>query len=69
MIDMPDIEVFYKKLNSLLKTDLPIQLPHITLFTKGEIEKPRYYGIPVSSKEDFEKMNPEKFLVDTIQHE
>ena len=47
MIDMPDIEVFYKKLNSLLKTDLPIQLPHITLFTKGEIEKPRYYGIPV----------------------
>lgn len=58
MVNMPDMEVFYKKLNRLLKTNLPIQVPHITLFTKGERENPEYYGIPVPSIEEFNSMNP-----------
>jgi len=62
MIDMPDMEIFYNKLNSLLKTNLPVQVPHITLFTKGERENPNYYGIPVPSIQEFNNMNPEKIL-------
>ena len=36
LIDMPDMNTFYQKINLLLKAELPIQIPHITLFTKGK---------------------------------
>lgn len=58
MIDMPDMDVFYKELNSLLKTDIPVQVPHITLFTKGERENSKWYGIPIPSIEEFNKLEP-----------
>ncbi len=64
MIDMPDMEIFYKKIGILLKIKLPLQVAHITLFTKGEPETTKYYGIPVSSIEDFKAMNPERFITD-----
>lgn len=57
-IDMPDMGIFYEKLNLLLKSKLPMQVPHITLFTKGERENPDYYGISISSMEEFETLNP-----------
>lgn len=57
-IDMPDLEKFYKKLNKLLGTNLSVQFPHITLFTKGERVNPRFYGIPIPSKEEFLKLKP-----------
>ena len=60
MIDMPDIKVFYRELNRLLKTNFPVQVPHITLFTKGERKNPSWYGIPVPSIEEFNSMQPEK---------
>lgn len=60
MVEMPDMEIFYQKLNSLLKSNLPTQLSHITLFTKGERENPKHYGIPVSSIEEFNSMEPKK---------
>ena len=62
MIDMPDIDIFYKKLNSLLKTNIPTQIPHITLFTRGERENPNYYGISIPSIEEFENLIPRKSL-------
>jgi hypothetical protein len=40
MVDMPDIDVFYKKINSILKTDIPTQVPHIHCLRK-EKEKIR----------------------------
>lgn len=60
MIKMPDMKIFYKRLNSLLKANLPIQVPHITLFTKGERENPIFYGIPIPSVEEFNALNPKK---------
>lgn len=62
IIDIPDIDIFYEKLNSLLKSDLPVQTPHITLFTKGERENPSYYGISISSSKEFKKLNPKKII-------
>ncbi|MFA6386453.1 MAG: hypothetical protein WCW04_01655 [Candidatus Paceibacterota bacterium] len=60
LVEMPDIEVFYKKLNSLLGSNLPVQFTHITLFTKGERVGASFYGIPVSSVEEFNNFNPKK---------
>lgn len=60
IVEMPDMEIFYQKLNSLLKCNLPTQIPHITLFTKGERENPKYYGIPVPSVKEFNTLNPKK---------
>lgn len=60
IVEMPDMEIFYQKLNSLLKSTLPTQLPHITLFTKGERKNPNYYGIPIPSMEEFKTLDPVK---------
>lgn len=60
LVKMPDIEVFYKKLNLLLKSNLPIQFTHITLFSKGEREGASFYGIPVPTVEEFNNLNPRK---------
>lgn len=60
IVEIPDMKIFYQKLNSLLKSNLPTQVPHITLFTKGERENPKYYGIPIPSMEEFNTLNPKK---------
>jgi hypothetical protein len=60
VIEMPDIKIFYRKLNILLKTRIPTQIPHITLFTKGECSLRGYFGISVPSKSAFRKLNPKK---------
>ena len=59
-IEMPDIHIFYKKLNILLKAHIAEQFPHITLFTKGERKNTDFYGIPIPSKTEFKKLHPIK---------
>jgi len=56
VVDMPGMGIFYKKLNKLLGTRIPVQFPHITLFSKGELPNCKYYGIPVNSKNEFRKL-------------
>ncbi|MFA6392692.1 MAG: inositol monophosphatase family protein [Candidatus Paceibacterota bacterium] len=60
LVEMPDIEIFYKKLNLLLKSNLPVQFTHITLFTKGERKDASFYGIPIPYVEEFNNLNPRK---------
>ncbi len=60
LVDMPDMYIFYKRLNFLLKTHIPVGVPHITLFTKGERPGREYYGIPIRSKAEFKKLHPKK---------
>lgn len=60
LVSMPDMGVLYEKINALLSINLPVQIPHITLFTKGERENPVWYGIPVPSKEEFGTLEPKK---------
>jgi hypothetical protein len=59
-IEMPDMAKYYAEVSKLLNTDLPVQFPHITLFTKGERENPKWYGIGIASEEVFQTMNPVK---------
>ena len=61
LIDMPHMKKFYNKLNELLDTHFPAQFPHITLFTKGDRPDAIWRGISVTSKEEFELLNPIKF--------
>jgi hypothetical protein len=58
IIKMPDLKIFYHKLNTLLKTHIPMKFPHITLFTKGERPNPEYFGIAIPSKNVFKKLHP-----------
>lgn len=60
LVDMPDIYIFYQKLNFLLETHIPVQFSHITLFTKGEHSSREYFGISISSKTEFKKLHPKK---------
>lgn len=62
-IKMPDMKTFYTKLNILLQSRIPVQFPHITLFTKGERPNPDYYGIGISSKTNFKRLHP-KYIKD-----
>ncbi|MFA6585823.1 MAG: hypothetical protein WCS86_01540 [Candidatus Paceibacterota bacterium] len=60
LIEMPDMDVFYRKLNILLKTHIPTQFPHITLFAKGERPNAPWRGILIPSKSKFRKLHPIK---------
>ncbi|MEK7080867.1 MAG: hypothetical protein AAB902_00525 [Patescibacteria group bacterium] len=60
-IEMPDIYVFYEKLNTLLNSHIPTQFTHITLFTKGERPSADWCGIPIPSKSEFRKLHPKKY--------
>lgn len=60
VIEIPDIKIFYHELNTILKTHIPTQFPHITLYTKGEHPNRGYFGISISSKSAFKKLNPKK---------
>jgi hypothetical protein len=60
IIEMPDINSFYKSINELLHINLPVQFPHITLFTKGESESPKYYGIGIRSMDEFNSLKSQE---------
>ena len=60
LIEMPDIKIFYNKLNTLLQTHIEMQIPHITLYTKGEHPDRGYFGIGISSNNVFKKLHPKK---------
>jgi hypothetical protein len=55
---MQDMAKFYREMNKLLGADLPVQFPHITLFTIGERENPKWRGIGIDSEEKFKTLNP-----------
>lgn len=60
VIDMPDITILFREINKKLKTNIPVQFPHITLFTRGEHKSRTYRGISISSKSIFKKLNPRR---------
>jgi hypothetical protein len=60
LIKMPDMDIFYRKLNALLGARIPAQIPHITLFTTGEHPSREYFGISIPSKQAFKKLKPKK---------
>lgn len=51
--DLPDLPVFYQKLNKLLGTALSIPIPHVTLFSWSDNPAFMTRGIGISSEEEF----------------
>lgn len=60
VIDLPELPVFYKKMNETLGTNFEIPFPHTTLFTNSTNEENRYKGIGIYSKEEFNLLKPIK---------
>lgn len=60
MAEIKEIDLFYQQLNDIMKTDFHIPLPHITLYTTSTKEEKISRGIGIYSKEQFEKLNPQK---------
>ena len=60
---MPDMYYFYHKLNILLKTHISAQLPHITLFTKGENLVENILEYQYLQKQHLKKLHPKKIKI------
>ena len=60
MIILECITDFYEKLNTLLGLNLESPIPHVTLFTKSTHLPNMFEGIGIYSKEEFEKLKPQK---------
>src|SRR3989338_5495647 len=52
---LPDLPVFYSKVNTSLGIDLPVPIPHITLFTWSDYEPFKTRGIGINSAEELER--------------
>ena len=63
IINLPDLQPFYTKLNELLGTCFAIPFPHITLFTTSTREDKKLRGIGIYSEEDLISLNPIKIEV------
>lgn len=59
MVTLPEIQLFYDKLNSILGIKLEIPPNHITLYTGGSDKEKSKMGIGINSLSEFLKMNPE----------
>lgn len=61
IVNMPAARKFKKELRTLFNAEIPTHcFPHITLFTRGEEPNPKYCGIPIRSKEIFDRLHPKK---------
>ena len=49
----PDLPIFYAQLSNLLGNELPVPVPHVTLFSWSDDPSFMTRGIGVSSEEDF----------------
>ena len=59
-IALPDLALFYEKLNELIGSDFDIPFPHMTLFTTSTNEVTKLRGIGIYSEKEFEALNPER---------
>ncbi len=57
---LPDLALFYEKLNQLLGTNFEVPPSHITLFATSTREDKKLRGIGTYSKEHFHSLNPMK---------
>jgi hypothetical protein len=62
LVNLPDIELFYKQLNDLLGTSLSVPVPHVTLFSWSDYEPMMLRGIGISSKNEFDNYTKKKLI-------
>lgn len=60
MIELKSIADFYEQLNKILRTNLEIQLPHLTLYTKGTDPEKSKMGIGINSEKELNELNPQQ---------
>ena len=61
-IALPELSLFYAKLNEMLKIVLPVPIPHITLFAWSDYEPFKTRGIGINSKEEFEQFTKQALV-------
>jgi hypothetical protein len=54
-VQLPDLAIFYGKLNEMLGTSISVPVPHITLFAWSDYEPFKTRGIGINSAEEFER--------------
>lgn len=59
-VTLPDLKLFYGKLNTLLKISITVPPPHITLFTWSDYEPMKLRGIGIASEEEFRRYTKER---------
>src|SRR3989344_1196592 len=59
-IELPNLIVFYKKLNQRLGTNFDTPFPHITLFTNSTRKDKKLWGIGLYSEKEFYSLKPVK---------
>lgn len=60
LVDLPDLEKFYKNLEGLIGRSFDIPFPHITLYTQSTEIKNTHAGIGIYSEREFQKLLPKK---------
>jgi hypothetical protein len=60
LADIPDVDDFYRELNTLLNTKFEASLPHVTLYSASTRTDKMLRGIGVYSKKELEKMGAKK---------
>ena len=60
LVDLPDLEPFYVELTQKFGLELELPIPHVTLFTGGDLEEGKKAGIGIYSVKEFESMDPQK---------
>lgn len=54
-VELPDLEKFYFELNERTNLNLPIPIPHITIYSGAEYEPMAQRGLGIDSQDDFNK--------------
>ncbi len=54
-VALPDLSPFYLKVSKMLGTQLPVPVPHITLFAWSDYEPYKRRGIGINSAEEFQR--------------
>lgn len=61
-VNLPDLKVFYEKLNNLLGLSITIPPPHITLFAWSDYKPMKLRGVGIASEEEFKRYTKEKLM-------
>ncbi len=60
MVDLPDMDKFYKELRERFKLYTEAPMPHVTLFSGSTSPATVQRGVGIYSEHEFREMNPER---------
>jgi len=63
LIELPDMEKYYKKISEIIGEEIEVPVPHVTLFTNSTDSQNSLRGIAVYSEKDLETLSPRKIIL------